>query len=322
MASLGYVKALRRWRVRWRATNRKTKQILSGSKVFLEKSQAVKFYADREEEEKLWRYADVVPSESLTEVTDDFYRHIKKHTPRTQVHYEFVIYRFIKGLPKTVLRIQHLEPYHIREYLYRKRDAGFKNRTLNAHLTAIKSFCRFFSDRYKISNPAGEVKMLEEDPPKARFLEPNEYEQLLDMAEPLARDRIIFLANTGLRASEFASLSPDSLSPQASAITITGKGRKRRTIPLNKSAKEVLPRLVTATPNAQWLQFSRLAKRAKLKSFGPHSLRHFFATQLLLKGKPLILVSKLLGHKSTSTTERCYAHILASDLAGSTDVLD
>lgn len=322
MASLGFVRELKRWRVRWRATNRKTKQVLSGSKVFLEKSQAVKFYADREEEEKHWRFADVVPSESLKEVTDDFFRYIKKHTLRTRVHYESVIYRFIKGLPNNVQRIQHLEPYHVREYLYRKREAGFKNRTLNAHLTAIKSFCRFFSDRYKITNPAAEVKMLDEDPPKARFLKSKEYEKLLDIAEPLAKDRIVFLANTGLRASEFASLSPDSLSPQASAITLVGKGRKRRTIPLNKSAREVLPRLVMATPNAQWLQFSRLAKRAKIVRFGPHSLRHYFATQLLLKGTPLIVVSKLLGHKSARTTEKCYAHILASDLAGSTDVLD
>jgi site-specific recombinase XerD len=234
-----------------------------------------------------------------------------------------VIDRFVKSAPGSIIRIHQLESGHIQEYLYQLRDQGFKNRTLNAHLTAIKSFCKFYSKRFRIANPGSEITLLSEDPPNSRFLTEKEYNKVLSLASQLARDRIVFLANTGLRASEFASLRPSSYNHNQSSITITGKGRKQRTIPLNHSARDVLTRLTCpATPNALWLQFSRLSVKADIPKFGPHALRHYFATQLILKGVPIAIVSKLLGHASTKTTESCYAHILHDDLRHVTDVLD
>lgn len=218
MASLGYVKQLRRWRVRWRATNRKTKKVLSGSKVFLEKYQAVKFYADIEKEEKLWRFSDTVPGEALEEVVSDFLRHIKKHTTRTQGHYHMVITRFVKSLK--VMRCQQIQPEHILEYIYQLKDSGSINRTCNAHLTVVKSFCRYYSQRYRIVNPASAVKMLKEEPPKSRFLRMDEYERLITAASPTARDRIIFLKNTGIRATEFHTLKPESFDLRNKTATI------------------------------------------------------------------------------------------------------
>lgn len=293
-----------------------------GSKTFIEKAQAVRFYAEKEEQEKAWRAGLSTGAQSLQTVLQDYHRHARRYTQRTQQHYETVLHYFVAGLPKNVIRVQQIEPHHIQEYLYRLRDRKNKNRTANAHLTAIKSFCRWYAERYSLANPAAVVKPLPEDPPEARFLTRQEYAKLLKVAEMPAKERIIFLANTGLRASEFASLTPDSISPQATAITVRGKGRKRRTIPLNKSARSVLPTLKIATPNAMWLQLNRLSAKAGLEKFGPHSLRHYFATELLRKGVPLIVVSRLLGHASTRTTEQIYAHILRDDLKDATDVLD
>jgi site-specific recombinase XerD len=233
-----------------------------------------------------------------------------------------VMDRFLEALPKSVLRIQQLAAAHINEYLYQLRDQGCKNRTLNAHLTAIKSFCRFYASRYKIANPASEVKPLIEDPPDARFLSPGEFKKIMAIASPLSRDRLLFLAHTGLRAAEFHTLRPNAISPDLTTLTVTGKGRKKRSIPLNRTAREILPRIRPASPNALWLQCNRLAARADIPQFGPHAMRHWFATQLLLKGCPIAKVSKLLGHASIRTTERAYAHILPSDLANATDVLD
>jgi len=68
MASLGYVKELRRWRVRWRAKKRGKPYIFAGSRVFLEKSQAVKFYAEIEAQERLVRSGQVSSSESILTV--------------------------------------------------------------------------------------------------------------------------------------------------------------------------------------------------------------------------------------------------------------
>ena len=60
---------------------------------------------------------------------------------------------------------------------------------------------------------------------------------------------------------------------------------------------------------------------AGLDGGGPHAARHFFATQLLLGGIPIIKVSALLGHSTVSTTQRHYSHILSPDLSDVTSVL-
>jgi len=321
MASLGYVKALRRWRVRWRATDRKTHYVFAGSRVFLEKSQAVNFYAEIEAQEKLVRSGQVVPSESIDVVVQNFYKHIKRHTPRTQDHYRMVIRLFTESLHKSVIRIHQITHGHIQEYIYRHnyKDKRVKNRTLNAHLTVIKAFCRFYSEQFNIANPATKVKMLTEDPPDNRFITKAEYQKLLDVAPPLAKNRIIFLANTGLRASEFASLMPNSL--YGRSITIIGKGRRRRTIPLNKSVQAILPHVQLGSRKALIQQFSKLAQKADIPSFGPNALRHYFGTQLLLNGVPIAKVAKLMGN-SVRVIEKHYAHILTADVADATNVLD
>lgn len=322
MATMNYVKDRRKWRVRWCAVNRKTRYRFSGSRYFYEKHQAILFYAEIEQQEKLVRSSEVRPAESVHTVQTDFLRHIKKHTSRTQQHYKMVVDNFISTLPESVMRIHQIEAGHIREYLYRLSDKKCANRTLNAHLTVIKSFCRFYSDYLNLANPASKIKMLVEDPPDHRFLTSDEYHKVLEVANRLSKPRIIFLSNTGLRASEFAALRPVDINHNATAVTIVGKGRKKRTIPLNKSVRNALPFLKIGSRRALYSQCQLLAKRADIPVFGPHALRHYFATQLLLKGVPIIKVSKLLGHNSIKTTERIYAHILPDDIADVTNVLD
>lgn len=319
MASLGYDKKLRRYRVRWRATDRKTHYVFAGSRVFHEKSQAVRFYGEIEAQERLVRSGQVVPGESIDLVAQNFYRHIKRHTKRTQQHYKMVMDLFLQSMPKSIIRIHQIESSHIREYIYKRRDMGRINRTLNAHLTVIKAFCRFYSDSFNIANPASKVNMLVEDPPNNRFLTRAEYEKVLRVAHPLAKDRVIFLANTGLRASEFASLKPDLLF--GNSIAITGKGRRRRVVPLNKTARSVLPTLKLGSRKALLQQFNLLSKKANIPAFGPNAFRHFFCTQLLLKNVPIAKVAKIMGN-SIRVIQKNYAHILTSDISNVTDVLD
>ena len=81
MACLGYVKELKRWRVRWRATCKKPRYLFQGSKVFMEKVQAVAFWSEIEAQERLVRSGQVTPGESVQTAVDDYKRHIKKFTP-------------------------------------------------------------------------------------------------------------------------------------------------------------------------------------------------------------------------------------------------
>jgi site-specific recombinase XerD len=322
MANIRFIRGTKKWRVRWRATNRKAVhgRLFQGSRTFKEKADALRFYLEIEEQEKQWRSGLVAPQESIVTVLGEFHQYSTKHTLHTQKHYQWVLAEFAESLPDRVQRITELKSQHIHEYLYQLRDRGLKNRTLNNRLTAIKSFCRFCAEKHGIPNIASTVKMLTEDPPDIRWLTTDEYQKVLKVAAPMNRDRIVFLANTGLRASEY-NLAVGGIHVSRKAITITGKGRKKRTIPLNKLAQEVFPRLTKASAGALLLMCRRVARQANVPAFGPHALRHYFATQLLLKGVPILKVSILLGHASVTTTQRRYAHILSSDLANVTDVL-
>jgi integrase len=55
--------------------------------------------------------------------------------------------------------------------------------------------------------------------------------------------------------------------------------------------------------------FSKLLKRAGLRHNRLHDLRHYHATELLRLGTPLHVVSKRLGHATTSVTADIYAHV-------------
>lgn len=322
MATISFVKSRNRWRVRWRATNRKAKEnrMFSGSQVFLEKADAVAFFADIEQQERFWRKGKV-PGKTIETVASEYLDYAKQYTPRTQEHYRRVLKAFVSSLPKEIIWVQQISKVHVKQYLSSLLNAGRVNRTCNAHLTVIKSFCRYVNESYEIGNTGAKIKMFKEDPPDARYLKEDEYEKVLALANPLAKNRLIFLANTGLRASEFANLKIAEIPVGAESITIIGKGRKQRTIPLNKYAKDVLPELQIGSRRALYAQCSLLSKQAGIPLFGPHALRHYFATQLLLAGVPIIKVSLLMGHCSVKVTQQAYAHILPEDLQNVTDVL-
>lgn len=330
MASLGFEKSIKKWRVRWRC-QRKGK-LFQGSKTFLEKGQAIRFYAEMCEQEKLFKSGRDQVADSLKESVEEYKRHCRRFTARTQEHYQRVMDRFIATLPAGISFAQ-VQPSHIRAYLYGLQREKLSDRTLNAHLTVIKSFCRFVSKNADLPNPASAVSMHTETPPNVRILQPIEYEKILAVCTPLARKRIVFLANTGLRATEFVNLRWDNLSPDWKSLTIVGKGRKKRIVPLNDACREVLKQggqsdyIFPSNKGGQLgrkalvLMFHSLADKAKIPAFGPHALRHYFATQLLLKGVSIELVSKILGHASIGITQRAYIHILPENLSGLTDVL-
>ncbi len=326
MASMSWVKDQKRWRVRWRATNRITHRVFAGSQVFLEKPEALRCLMEVEAQERQWRNGQIDTLDSLAEAAKDFESHCKQHTLRTQGLYRSVLGRFLESLPGSVLRIQQLDAKHIQEYLYRLRDASNVNRTLNGHLTVVKSFCRYYSERYGLPNPAARVRMLKEDPAEIRFISTEEYHKLLAATtSPIWQDRIRFLANTGLRISEFCSLVRNGrLSPGMAAVSVIGKGRRKRTVPLNKTCREVLRRPNIYRPVGRsrvYMHLVKLAKRAGIERLGPHSLRHYCATQMLLKGVPIAKVAEVLGH-SIRVCEAAYKHIIPKDLEGTTDVLD
>jgi len=268
----------------------------------------------------------------LEEATTWWLGYIHRYKPRTQVHYKMVIERFAAFAPVYAadLKAEHIDRYvnHILQ--------KYINRTANAHLTALKSFCRWLAEHYELPNPCLNIKMLDEDPPKVRIIDDLEYQKILAVCKPKERDMIRFLAHTGLRSSEFRQLTWQNISHDRRFIKLAGKGRRQRLIPLNKTCQKILDQF-PQKPGSTTIKFTksyksidsvyrsckRLAVKAGIPRFGPHALRHYFATELYRKGVPLHMISIILGHADTRTTEQIYVHIFPPrDLLGITDILD
>lgn len=143
------------------------------------------------------------------------------------------------------------------------------------------------------------------------------------------RDKALFtlLYGTGLRIQEALSLNLEDwpTGSETDFLTIKGKGKKERLVPILKEVHNAIHASIEQTPFAQTpdrplfmgIRGGRLHQgvaqrqlRRIRASFGlpesatPHALRHSFATHLLQEGANLREVQELLGHSSLSTTQR------------------
>lgn len=335
MASLNFLKTRSRWQIRWHITDPSTRKVEKGSKLLpagTTKKQAEGFLQQVQEHQQSIKLGIVSMHQNSRQAIDQWLIFARSFTARTFDHYSRVIEKFYPYIER--LRIDQITAAHIQMYQSDMLSRGVSNRTVNAHLTAIKSFCRWLSDTHNIVNPAAKVQMLKEAPPKQRFLSQLEYDKIMASMELDIRDWFIFIANTGLRVSEFCNLTHNCISPDFKSMAIIGKGRKPRVIPLNEPCRNILKKTEATSIfifqkngkqiHAKYLSWrsNKIATNLGLEAFGPHAFRHYFATQLIVQGCPLNLVAKILGHSSVKTTERVYLHVTSHDLIGLTDSLE
>ena len=148
------------------------------------------------------------------------------------------------------------------------------------------------------------------------------------------RDRAIIevMYATGVRVSELVSLDIDGVDLDESFVRCMGKGSKERIIPVHDEAVETVRKYLQdgreslAGPKAEralfvsrkggrltrqglWLILKSRAQAAGIeRNITPHTLRHSFATHLLIGGAQLRHVQELLGHASITTTQ-VYTHL-------------
>jgi site-specific recombinase XerD len=338
MASIRYIRNRKRWQIRWHVMVKQGPQVghvVSGSKTFRRQEAAVEFKAQIERKEDYWAAGIDCSPELISTAEHRWYAHNRQYTEATRDLYKSVVSKFLQSLPKKATTIADITPVHIRNYLSELLKGDRKARTCNTNLEAIRSFCNFLADHYEIANPGKQVRAYKEEPPDRRFLTDEEYEAIVKTASGELLDHILFISHTGLRATEFCNLRWDDVSPDGKSITIVGKGRKRRTIPLNSVCRDILAHRKSHKSNAIFLSknqkplnriklynsFRQITRKLKINRFGPHALRHYFATKLLLTGERMVNVSKVLGHSSIALTEKIYIHILPEHLTDITEAL-
>jgi len=259
----------------------------------------------------------------MKELGNEWLLHIRHScSQHTYTSYRKVLWRLVDFAPK---EYENLTPEHLERFL---DSQGILTNSQNTFLTAIKAFCRYCEEIHGLPNPARKVKFLKKQPSQQRIITRKELDKVLTVCRDGEASMLLFLANTGLRVSELQSLTEQNLSPDGQLLYITGKGGKQRSVPLNSIARSHLPTTINFSKNHQGPRTiynicQRLSKKAGLsKPFGPHALRHHFATEMSKKKVSLCLLSRLLGHSSTAVTEAVYIHLNDSDLIGACDCLD
>jgi len=230
----------------------------------------------------------------------------------------------------------------ISEYKVRRRSEGASPRTINYELTLM-------SHAYSIAirewewvndNPVKRVKKERVHNTIERWLSLDEEERLLKASPKWLQEIIIFAINTGLRQSELLNLTWSQIDLFRRTITITEqKNHGIDTLPLNETAMQVLRgREAAASSELQDYVFpntlnkrkgNRLLlkgfysaiKKAEIKNFRFHDLRHTFATRLVQQGVGILEVQKLGRWKTTSMVMR-YAHHNTESLRPSIEAMD
>lgn len=214
--------------------------------------------------------------------------------------------------------------------------------TQNYHLIALRSFLKYCAKRDIPALSADKVELARTTRKQVTFLNEDELERLFaqpDVATlPGLRDRAILelLFSSGLRVSELANLDRDHINLKRREFMVRGKGQKDRPIFISPAATEWVQRYLDRrddTARPLFVRYSgtkkvdlsgnfhrltvrsvqRLVARAALlagitKHVSPHTLRHSFATDLLMNGADLRSVQAMLGHSNIATTQ-IYTHV-------------
>lgn len=246
-----------------------------------------------------------------------FLRYAKRLSQHTQRRYRDALYRFLGDMPEFV---DEIKAEHIEIHLQKLRVS---NNSKNTYLVAVRSFFHYLADYHDIPNVAEKIKNFRSEPVKQVVISENELEKILEVCKSKECSVIRFLAATGLRAQEFCDLNARSVSPDLKYITIIGKNKKRRTVPLNETARIAWPDIFYKKWNRDKLTWlcRKLADKAGIPRFGPHALRHYWETELIKRGIPISLVAKIAGH-SVEVAIKIYSHICHDDILGLTDILD
>ena len=239
-----------------------------------------------------------------------------------------------------------LDVHHVRAFVAQRHRQGLAPKSIQRLLASIRSFFSFLEgERAARKNPAEGVRAPKAAKRLPDTLDADQMARLLQIPgdEPEGiRDRAIMelLYSSGLRLAELLSVRLPDLDMAEGLVTVTGKGRKTRIVPVGRHALKALtawlkarsllakPEDATVFVGGKGGPLSPRTLQARLKRWGraqgvqqgvhPHLFRHSFASHLLESSGDLRAVQELLGHANISTTQ-VYTHLDFQHLAKTYD---
>lgn len=220
-----------------------------------------------------------------------------------------------------------------------------KKNTQNYHLIALRAFLKYLAKRDIKTLSAEKIELGKMPERIVDFLEGSDLERLLEAPTKALtpeiikkRDKAIIetLFSTGLRVSELSNLKKEQVNLKKEEFTVRGKGDKPRIVFLSNQARFWLKQYLDARQDVSPFLFvshdraheseaaltprsvERLVKKySKIagitKKVTPHTMRHSYATDLLMNGADIRSVQAMLGHSSITTTQ-IYTHITNQQL--------
>jgi site-specific recombinase XerD len=246
------------------------------------------------------------------------------------------------------LQVRDIDPELIRKWRLWLNRLGtnvsdeLQKTTQNYHLIALRSFLKFCAKRDWTALPADKIELARTVRKQVTFLSEDELDRLFEQPDITSvaglRDRAILelLFSSGLRVSELVGLDRDHINLKRREFMVRGKGQKDRPIFISPAAAEWLAKYLDKredTTRPLFVRYNgrktvdlsgnyhrltarsvqRLVSRYALlagitKQVSPHTLRHSFATDLLMNGADLRSVQAMLGHSNIATTQ-IYTHV-------------
>ena len=267
-------------------------------------------------------------------------------------NYDFYLRRFIEWAKDPEPgRIDQELIHEFRLFLNRAAGRGgatMRKSTQNYHLIALRSFLKFLAKRDIKTLAAEKIDLAKQGSRDVSFLDAADLPRLLEApekteAQPIvkSRDKAILelFFSTGMRVSELANLKISQVNLERDEFTVRGKGDKTRIVFLSQQARYALKKyLEMRKDDAPYLfvrhdraktgakevgaltprSIERLVHHYSVvagipKHVSPHTLRHSFATDLLMNGADIRSVQAMLGHSSITTTQ-IYTHVTNQQL--------
>lgn len=268
-------------------------------------------------------------------------------SPLTLKNYHHYLERFQEfagDIEPTEIDLNLVRKYrlHLSRWTDLNTQKNLKRVTQNYFMIALRAFLRYLARQDVVSLSPEKVELGEQEARPLKVIDDNQLQRILDgpdlTKDDGLRDRAILetLFSTGLRVSELTSLNRDQINLERREFGIVGKGNKERVVFLSDSAVEWLKRYLQIRHDAYKPLFIRYQGRLDFENNGekmrltsrsverivekyvkktglpvkatPHTLRHSFATDLLINGADIRSVQEMLGHSNISTTQ-IYTHV-------------
>lgn len=270
----------------------------------------------------------------------------QNRSQKTILNYDHYLTRLIDYAGE--IKVSDIDPELIRKWRLWLNRLGtnvsdeLQKSTQNYHLIALRSFLKFCAKRDVPALPADKIELAKTVRKQVTFLTLEEVERLFGQPDVQKqgglRDRAILelLFSSGLRVSELVGLDKDHINLKRGEFTVRGKGQKDRPVFISPTAAKWVTHYLEKredTAKPLFVRYSgikrvdlsgnfhrltarsvqRLVARYALlagitKHVSPHTLRHSFATDLLMNGSDLRAVQAMLGHSNISTTQ-IYTHV-------------